>query len=189
MINWQKTVISQYQNSPVLMQLLGNFNSYFDPDYFSNSLYKNIQNLETASGYGLDIWGRIVGVSRTLNVASQNYLGFDGVTDNPTTPFNVGPLYRGDALTSNELLDDTTYRRLIYAKARANIWDGSIPGLNQILLAVFPGRGNCYAVCAPMSLTYKFEFFLTNVDAAIIGKSGVLPAPAGISVFVDAPEE
>lgn len=183
----RQTVISQYANSPVLLQLIDNFNSYFDPQALSQALYDDIWNVDTATGYGLDVWGRIVGVSRGLNVAAQNFLGFEGVTTNPTTPFNAGPLYGGGAVTSNFSLTDDSFRTLIYAKALANIWDGSTPALNKILLTLFPGRGNCYAAVGTLSLVYTFSFSLTNVESAIVGTSGVLPAPAGVAVSVSAP--
>lgn len=183
----RQTVISQFANSPVMLELIDNFNSYFDPTQVSDDIYNLVWNVATARGYGLDVWGRIVGVSRVLSVAAQNYLGFEGVTTNPTTPFNVGPWYAGGGLTTNFSLTDDAFRTLIYAKALANIWDGSIPALNKILLTLFPGRGNCYVAVGNLSLVYTFTFTLSNVEAAIVGASGVLPAPAGVAVSVSHP--
>ncbi len=180
-----QTVISQYRNSPVLLRLIENFNGYFDPDQFSDALYNDIWNLDTASGYGLDVWGRIVGVSRVLQVASTSFLGFNGVTT--VTPFNVRPFYAGGGVTSNYTLSDNTFRTLIYAKAQANIWDGSIPALNKILLTLFPAGGNSYVAVGNLSLTYTLGFKPTNLQLAIVTNSGVLPAPAGIAISVSHP--
>lgn len=184
MQNYQQTIISRYANSSVIGQVIQNYNSYFDPQADIDAYYNDIWNVATAQGYGLDVWGRIVGVSRILNVAAQNYLGFEGVTTNPTTPFNVGPLYSGVSLTTNYALTDASFRTLIYAKALANIWDGSTPGLNKILLTLLPNNPGYVAVPSPLNIVLTFPSPLTNVEAAIIGTSGVLPIPAGVGVTV-----
>jgi len=184
MLDYKQTIISQYANSPVLLQIIANYNSYFDPQSNLNNFYSDIWNVETAQGVGLDIWGRIVGVSRVLNVAAENYLGFNGVTTNPTTPFNVGPLYAGGAVTSNYALTDSQFRTLIYAKALANIWDGSTPGLNKILLTLLPENPGYVVVSSPLNIALTFPTALTNIQAAIIGTSGVIPVPAGVGVTV-----
>ena len=57
---------------------------------------------------------------------------------------NQSPFYSGAVLTSNFNLSDDAFRTLIFAKALANISDGSIPAINQLLLNLFPRRGNCY---------------------------------------------
>lgn len=184
MLDYQQTIISQYANSPVLLKLIQNYNTYFDPQALLQAFYDDVWNVATAQGYGLDIWGRIVGVSRVLNVAAQNYLGFEGVTTNPTTPFNVGPLYAGGNTTSNYTLTDSQFRTLIYAKALANIWDGSTPGLNKILLTLLPDNPGYVVVASPLNIVLTFPTALTNFQAAVVGSSGVLPIPAGVGVTV-----
>jgi hypothetical protein len=184
MLGYQNTIISQYANSPVLLQIIQNYNTYFDPQANLNNFYSDIWDVATAQGYGLDVWGRIVGVSRVLQVAAENYLGFNGVTTSPTTPFNVGPLYAGGAINSNFALTDSQFRTLIYAKALANIWDGSTPGLNKILLTLLPENPGYVVVASPLNIVLTFPSALTNVQAAIIGTSGVLPVPAGVGVTV-----
>lgn len=182
MQNVSETVLSQYKNSPVLLQLIQNFNTYLDPQADIQALYDLVINVATAQGAGLDAWGRIVGVSRVLSVAAGKFLGFDEATNVSADPFDQSPFYSGAATTSNYALSDSSFRTLIYAKALANIWDGSIPALNKILLTLFPGRGNCYVTDnGNMSLVYTFSFALTPVEAAIIGNSGVIPKPAGVS--------
>ena len=48
---------------------------------------------------------------------------------------------------------------VIFAKAAANITDCSIPAINQILLNLFPSRGNCYVVDGPnQAETQAFGF-------------------------------
>lgn len=182
--NVLETVISQYANSPTLLQLIANMDAYLDQTQNIDAFFDLIWNVDTAQGYGLDVWGRIVGVGRILQVSSAFYFGFTeaGIE---ARPFNQAPFYIGAPLTSNYALTDTAYRTLILAKALANICDGSIPAINQILLNLFPGRGDCYVVDnQDMTMVYAFEFALTPVEAAIVTQSGVLPRPTGVSYTV-----
>lgn len=182
--DYRKTIISQYANSDVLTQLIENFNGYIDQTQNFEAFFDLIWNVDTAQGYGLDVWGRIVGVSRALRVVGgQEYLGFSeaGIGANP---FNQLPFYLGATLTSNFQLSDDAYRVLIFAKALSNISDGSIPSINQILRNLFPNRGNCYVADGlDMTMTYTFDFILTPVELAIVEQSGVLPKSTGVQAF------
>ena len=181
MQNVLQTVVSQYGNSPVLLGLINRFNAAVDPSTNFDNFYNDIWNLQTASGIGLDIWGRIVGVSRALQITEARWEGFSQQTTLTSDPFGFSPLYSGQQLLFPYNLSDTDFLTLIYAKARSNIWDGSIPGLNAIMMSMFPGSGNCYVVDGlNMTLTYTYEFALTSVQAAVVFQSGILPRPAGV---------
>jgi hypothetical protein len=183
------TIISQYSDSPILTSLITSFNAAVDQTQNINNLYDMIWNIQTAQGYGLDVWGRIVGVIRTLAFPTgATYLGFEEAGSS-WTGFGQGGLYSGaQGLTTNYNLSDADFRRLILAKAAGNISNGSIPALNAILMALFPNRGSVYvADNQNMSLTLTFPFALTPVQLAIVSLSGVLPIPAGIVVNISQP--
>lgn len=182
--DYWSTIISQYANSPILTTLIGNFAAYVDQTANMDAFFDLVWNVDTAQGWGLDVWGRIVGVSRTLNVvATGKFLGFDEATAISADPFNQSPFYSGGSITNNFLLSDSAFRTLIFAKALANISDGSIKSINQLLLRLFPNRGNCYVTDnGLMTMTYTFKFALTPVEAAIVTQSGVLPKPTGVAV-------
>lgn len=251
--DWRQTILSQYADSDRITGLIETFFDAIDQTENFDAFYDNIWNLDTATGYGLDIWGRIVGVSRVLQVANVQFFGFSEALPgslpwgdarfngySPTLGFaeatdqrtfgegsfgrakqfrgvdpnaGGGPFYPGGQLTSNYALSDQEYRRLIYAKARANITSGSIPAVNGILMAVFIGRGNVYVQegtppvyfgfseagnTAPFgqaqfyngqpipTLQYRivFKFQPSPVDLAIVQNSGVLPKPTGVAASV-----
>lgn len=189
MENFLDTVLSQYASGPTLGSLIESFNQCVDPSADLDAFYDLIWNVDTAQGIGLDIWGRIVGVNRVLQVASGMYFGFAEAADSTSeSPFNSGgPFYSGGATTGNYALTDDAFRLLILAKAAANICDGSIQSTNAILMKLFPGRGNAYCTDGQdMTMTYTFHFspILTPVEFAIIAQSGVLPHPAGIVLTV-----
>ena len=68
-----QTVISQYANSPVLLALLRRLNTALDQAANIEQFYTLVWDLRTAVGYGLDVWGRIVGVNRVLRVPTTAY--------------------------------------------------------------------------------------------------------------------
>lgn len=177
-------IIAQYANSPRIDAVATSFNDAIDQTENLENLYDNIWNVLTAVGYGLDVWGRIVGVSRTLKF--PNGVSYFGLKEaNSWTGFGQGGFYSGSGVSNNFFLSDSDFRTLILAKAAGNISDGSIASINQILLTLFPNRGAAYvANNQNMSCTLTFEFALTPVELAIIEQANVLPIRAGVAVTI-----
>lgn len=194
MLNVDKTVISQYANSPTLSQLIKNMTAYLDPRANILAFYNTVWNVNTAQGFGLDIWGRIVGVSRVIPIpGSSGAFGFE-TADRPfdwqnfgsTLPAGKGgPFFNGQINTGGFTLLDDAYRTLILTKALANITATTAPALNALIQNLFPGRGVAFVIDrGNMAMTYVFEFQLTTIEYAILAYSGVLPHPAGVLVNV-----
>jgi hypothetical protein len=153
-----KTVISQYANSPILTQLIQDFQAWLDQTENFDNFYDDIWNVLTAHGYGLDVWGRIVGVNRVLNININSWFGFaesaalsGGVG---VTGFNQGSFFSGQSVLSNYALVDETYRQVILAKAAFNISDGSIYAINRLMMTLFPNQGNAYVTDGPAKMPY-----------------------------------
>jgi hypothetical protein len=146
MWDFPRTLVSEYATSPTLVQLVTNFNTWVDPRYNLEQFYNLIWNIDSAvannSTYGLDVWGRIVGIGRVLTIGTGTYFGFQEAGDR--TGFNQAPFYAGQPTTENYTLTNEAYYNLILAKAATNITNNSIPAVNAILRALFPGRGNCW---------------------------------------------
>jgi len=183
MINVEQTIISQYGTTATISQLIRNMNDYIDPRADLTNFYDFVWNVETAQGFGLDIWGRIVNIARTLLIpATVSYFGFNeaGIQ---AQPFDQAPFYDGTPPTSQTYyLSDDVYRGLILTKALTNISATNAPSINQLLQNLFATRGRCYVNdMGNMSVRYTFEFDLTSTEFAIITQSGALPRPAGVS--------
>ena len=182
------TVMSQFANSPTMLQLITNMAQYLRQDLNMQAFFDFVWNVETAQGFGLDIWGRIVDISRLLHIPnSAELFGFQNSTVPPgVTPFNFGVFNsKGGAATQTYLLPDDGYRILILAKALSNISATTAPAINQILQNLFPGRGNAFVEdLGGMAMQYTFQFVLTVVESAIIGQSNALPHGAGVSVSI-----
>lgn len=189
MRNVETTIISQYANSPTLSQLIENMNQYLDPTADLIQFYTLVWNVDTAVGFGLDIWGRIVGVSRVIPIPGTNgafgFFNDDFPYDweNFGAPGSTagGPFYAGQQSTGSYTLNDDAFRTLILTKALANIVSTTAPALNQLVRNLFPGRGRAYTLDnRNMSMTYVFEFSLSSIEYAILAFSGVLPHPGGV---------
>ena len=164
MINVERTIISQYANSPTIVQLVKNIDLYLDPRADLDTFFSYVFNVDTATGFGLDIWGRIVGVDRSINVPAS--------TPNPSgIPFTSGPY----------VLNDTEYRSVILFKALANITNGTAAGLNNLLTNLFASRGRCYVRdLGSMQMEFTFEFWLKPFEYVIITTDQITPRPAGV---------
>ena len=197
MENVNVTVGSQYSNSATLNAVINAINAWLDPAATLANFYAWVKNVNTAQGYGLDIIGRIVGVSRIFVLTAGNYFGWYG----PSTasgdlwgPGGTHPWFTVPGTTDNYALEDSAYRQVLLAKMALNITNGSIPAANAILQDLFvtnsfvPGRsGNafCQDGCN-MTMVYDMDLTppLTGVELAIIGTLGLFPKPTGVSVTV-----
>lgn len=175
------TVLSQYANSPVMLHMIRSFSDWLDLGNRFREFYSLVWNIDTAVGHGLDVWGRILGVSRVIQIPAGDYLGFEQQAEALT--FGYGIWFRGVSLTDSAALTDEAYRLLLMAKAALNITDASAPSINRILLALF---GDGYVRDnLDMTMTYVFSEPLSPVQTSIVFNSGVLPRPCGVSATVE----
>jgi beta-lactam-binding protein with PASTA domain len=196
----EQTVISQFANSPTLMQLVQNMNQYIDQSANFAAFYNYVWNINSAQGFGLDILGRIVGVGRLLQISTtSDYVGFYIASesqpdqdwqpmgsDQPPQPAVGGQMYTGYNATQAYLLPDDAYRQLILAKAFANICATTAPAINQILQNLY-GTGTAWVLnVSPMAISYNLTFQPTPIQLAILEQSGVIPTPPGVTVTVNA---
>ena len=178
-MNIVDTLLSQYANSPTILSLLTGIQEAIDPSNSVDDFYSFVYNLNTAQGYGLDVWGRIVGINRNVPavLGTDDQFGFaDGYT-----PFNDAPFAAYGAKFSSFSLPDTLYRQLIIIKAYANIIYATAPNINAFLKYIFQKRAY-YRVLGNMHAQYVFEFAPTDFEKLIINNLGILPMPCGVSV-------
>lgn len=177
-----QTLLAQYANSPVLIDLLQRLNLALDQARNLDAWFTSVWDIRTAQGYGLDVWGRIVGVTRVLRIPVPTpFLGWDEASD--AVGFGQGVWAGRGATTENYALSDIAFRRLILTKAALNITDGSIPAINAALMTLFPDHGNCYVRDdGGMAMTFVFGTPLSPQELAVVTQSGVLPRPIGVSV-------
>jgi hypothetical protein len=191
MQNLEQTILAQFANSPTIAQLVTNFNQYIDPRADLDSFYSMVWDVDTAQGFGLDYWGKIVGVARQLTIpGGATYLGFDEAFTAPTAasgpqPWGQAPFYSGTLDTETFTLSDDAYRTLILVKALSNISNCTARSLNQLLQNLFAGRGRCYVGdLGNMQMSFVFEFYLQPFELAIMTQSGAIPRPAAVGTYL-----
>lgn len=186
MKNLHETIISQYANSPILCDLINRMNIVIDPTQNISEFYKIFWNVKSAEGFGLDFWGKVVGIERQIYLTAEDeFIGFS----NGFTPFNQGS-WASDGVTDKKYtLDDETYRKVILLKAFRNIIYATFPNINQLLRIMFQERGRAYIVKNnTMSARYVFEFTLLPIERAIIRQTNILPTPSGVLIEFYEPE-
>lgn len=173
-----ETILSQYANSPAIMALIRSMNDRIDPAADIQMFYDQVWNINTATTWGLDNWGRILGISRLIEIQGDDAtFGFLGST---MQPFGQGTFARPQATNIYSLTDDA-YRALLMLKAAANVSDCSVPGINSIIQNMLAGRGPCYVLeVGPMQIRYVFEFWLTPYERALMRNQTVPPKPGGV---------
>ena len=181
-LNISETLISQYANSPTILALINNANQYVDPQTNLFNFYNQVWNVNSAVGYGLDVWGRIVGVRRNMlvNQAGSFFNFKESGIGTPFGPGGVAPFTAGVTPFGGGIyrLSDALYRLLIMAKALANISICTAMFLNGILKALFGGTVWCSDTGGMVINIYFQSLNLTQL--AILTTSGVLPRPVGV---------
>lgn len=184
MFRIEDTIASQYANSPRLMLIIQELHSAIDPTKNIQDFYRIMWNLDTAQGVGLDIWGRIVGIGRNVPLQNpdEDALGFHTDLPEPQfTPFNDAPFRTDSGGFSAYSLPDNLYRKLIFAKAFANIILATAPNINK-LLKILLETPSVYLLTGIMQAKYQFQSRLSAFDRMVVFQLGLLPEPCGVAV-------
>lgn len=150
---------SQYSASEKILALAAGFQERLDPHVDAELFYEKMFNIYTAEGAGLDNWGAILQIGRTIS--------------EPGT---------GAAIT----LEDEYYRLLLLYKAMANISASTAAAQNSLLamlvntgIAGFPRVAYVLEVDT-MVIRWVFEDYLTPLQLAVFKAAGTLARGAGV---------
>ncbi|MDU5684155.1 MAG: DUF2612 domain-containing protein [Kluyvera cryocrescens] len=187
---WKDTILTQYSASAKLLSIVDTFNQAVSLDDFTDEFITRVWDLTTCETYGLDVWGKIVGVSRyiTAPIESSSF-GFSEADDSDPdypTPFNESPFFGGTQETTNVRLGNDAYRTLIFCKAFTNISIATIPEINRFLRMLFYQRGRAYCVnYRDMTMGMTFEFELAPYEESILTNYDVTPIPSGVLLNIN----
>lgn len=179
-----EAIQSQYAASPRMLALLVKKAALADPGKDLMLWYLNIFNPKTARGVGLDIWGRIVGASRTISLPGGPFFGFsiDSGNFRAKDQSPGAPFWNGAASYVVSELDDEDFRQLIFWKAAANIASAEAPALNELLQRLFPGQTAYIVETGVMAIRVVSLFALSNTQEAFFRRYGLLAKGAGVGV-------
>ena len=178
----EETIVFQYAASPKLNKLLKSLESSLDVKSDFQAFYDAVFNIMSAFGWGLDVWGKILGIGRYITIEdTSGVFGFNG---SGLEGWNQGTFYR-DNSSGLFRLEDTAYRDLLLLKAMSNISNCSVPSLNSLLGIFFRERGRAYVKNAGvMAIRYVFEFSLEPYERALMRREDIPPRPAGVGYEV-----
>jgi len=122
-------LIWQYRGKPKARQTVGLLFGESKIAWQSAQAVGEMLNIDTATGYALDLVGRHVGLSRTLKTfVPKEYFGWVGVE--AALGFGAGIFYRaGESLKNSSRLKDDDYRFLIKAKVLKNTQRPTMEGI------------------------------------------------------------
>lgn len=176
-----KTLSTFFNKDCSLTRLVNEITTAIDFSYILDGFYDNFFNIDSASSYWVEIWGRIVGLDRAVKLLNNDAFGFAG--SNAKT-FNEGSFFGGDPAGNSFTISNLTlYRHAIKTKQLINISGCTIPELNEIVAYFFDDAAASFVTDNyDMTITYWLAVAETD-DKAIIFTSPVFcPRPAGVRV-------
>lgn len=164
-LSYTTRLVGQYANSPVMLKLANGLGTLFDDSPFIKNWYDVVFNLETATGYGLDVWGAILNRSREFVYNGDRYYLQGAQT--------IG----GVTFTAEQM--ENLYRQVLQLTAMRYVGNASISSLNTLIQFIFKDEGECYCLeYGTMQIRYVFRFYLDKVKQAII--ETIDPHPSGV---------
>lgn len=155
-INVQQCVLWQYANSPALRTLLQAKSDFYEQNVtqFWNDWFNDVFNINTATDFGLTVWGEILDFPRQIKS-------------------NTGQIH---------FLTTEQYRTILKGQFLKFRMGGSAPQINEWLNVVFGNKGNVYCLDNLNMTAIPFVFETNPSDEILWLLSNVdfLPRPAGV---------
>lgn len=157
-VDFEKHVFWQYNNSPNINSLVNQKQDWYteNQSQFWDDWIKNVLTLSTANDYGLAIWGNLLQTPRTWKINGENV-----------------------TLTTQQ------YRTLLIARLRLLSIRGTVEEINGLLNFLFKDSGKAWVIDNyNMTITYRFNFRVTDLQLEILRNLTLLPRPAGVEMEV-----
>lgn len=178
---------SQYSASKKIMALAAGYQERISPELDVELFYEKMFNIYTAEGFGLDNWGVILQIGRTIpGPYLGDCFGFDGSGLFPFDQLPFVPDSGSGTVVSVITLDDELFRLLLLYKALANISPSDAATQNKLLSVLIDtgvgGFGNVAYVLEidTMVIRWVFEDYMTPLQLAVFKAAGTLARGAGV---------
>lgn len=184
----EDTILTQYSASNRILSIIDTFNQAVSLSDFTDEFIEKVWDITTCETFGLDMWGKVVGVSRYIRAEIDNdCFGFSEADDGGgyPSPFGDSPFYAGIQETETVRLSNDAYRTLVLCKAFSNISIATIKDINKFLTMLFLDRGRAFCVdYGDMKMGIICEFKLEPYEISILQNYDVLPIPSGVLAMV-----
>lgn len=183
------TVQSQYAASPRILALAAQYWDTLNPTSSFDLMIAKMIDPSTAEGYGLDVWGRIVGIKRALIPVASDYLAFAppaNVTNPAGDSWDNAPF---NPVNSAGYASDPIYRTYVYVKAMLNIGNGSLADLNRYFSLLYPDSGIKIIHSGTMIIrVLDFSVRLTAADILALRTLDWVPLGVGWQLWQGEPD-
>ena len=173
-------IIWQYRTKPKALGTIKAIYKETDLTFQNTIQIADILNIDTATGYALDLVGRHVGVSRVLPTAiAKEYFGW--LEDDRSLSFGIGEFYRhGDSLSASVVLNDSDYRFFIRARITKNYQNGTIENIVKSIQFVVGNHSNVIDI---QNMTMNIIVNSDNLNSLTlyaVSKMDILVRPVGV---------
>lgn len=178
----QETILSQYSASPHILGLTEQMAGYIDPTDNISLFYRKIFDIETAEGYGLDVWGVILALPREIVTSTSDWFGYD---QSLLQPFNNAPFFNPLQASDHYEISDEIYRKALMFKARVNIGNTTAAEISGALSEVL---GLPVGVIDNGNMTITIRVPVAQISdeyRLILNTYGKGLAPAGVGVEIE----
>ena len=165
-------MLAQYANSPVIVKLTEGIKEQLDNTKTIDDWFRVVFDLRTATGFGLDIWGKILNQSRRFQFLDEN--------DNLVDVYLEGAqTVDGVAYTAEQM--EELYRDVLFFKAFSYITNCTIKSMNDLMRFYFEDKVVFVYEIGTMAIEVVFRFFVNKLEKAIFA-SELFPKPTGVGM-------
>lgn len=158
-IDLSKVILWQYDDASNFKALVDKEQTFMDDAVtkFWEDFNKDVFNLSTCNTFGLELWGRLLGVAR--------------------------PTYSSGG-TQHEY-NDEQYRLVLRARIYLLTFDGSAKALNQFFKMLFPEYPVIITDNLDMTVSINFANEPTQEIKTVLNNSLFLPRPSGVEYIIN----
>ena len=173
-------ITSEYQNSPKFIALVDLLTSAIASNTLLIQSFQTLFDVDTAVGQQLDYTGQWIGLTRYISPkVTTAFFSWDGDGSVGWERGYWQGKYSDQGITT---LNDSEYRRLLYAKIALNQWDGSIPSAQTELSLAFP-QNNVYIMDhQDMTMDVAVSGSLTPLVQSLLTRGHYDCRPCGVLV-------
>ena len=158
-IDLSKVILWQYTDAEKLKTLVAGEQQFMDEAVtkFWRDFNTNIFCLATCNTFGLELWGRLLGIAR--------------------------PTYINNGVETE--YSDEQYRLVLQARIYLLTFDGSAPALNQFFKMLFPDYPVIITDNLDMTVTIGFVQEPTEELKVVFRDENFLPRPSGVEYIIN----
>jgi len=179
-LNPYLSLITSEHQLPIFLQVV----NMLTEGFWQNSVLMNsmsqLFNIQTAVGDQLDKLGEWIGIGRIVTIPLT---GATFSFDTSGLGFDEGYWDNSFSGSTNSILDDSTYRRILLARIALNNWDGTINSAVAALSIAFPNNSVFIQDNQNMTMNVYFSGIMNPIDIALLTNHYFDFRPAGVNLL------